>query len=286
MTCMKLSAAQQEPIIALLTRIYTEIRDIEEQYQLLAGGHDFRPRIEHFHDAIRAVSSQDPRHRETGGRLSIELLAYDLSCLRYLQSMPLSSFKPHGEVLSPGTDIVKLDKSLAIKPKRPDRQMRERVSELYQHYAVLFAALLKSYADSDFNERVEDLNQDVEEMHTVLQQMEALAAKKGSEARLTAAVAHLEEDGLRQALLQFIHKQKYKKPEELKKLAKLLKEHCSRKDKEIAAIESAHLNYVLAQLGIFEGSKDMLKKMAAQGMNLVGKFVEASIAQSRREMGR
>ncbi len=46
---MKLSPAEQESIIALLTRIYTDIRDIEEEFQLLAGGSDFRPRIEYFH---------------------------------------------------------------------------------------------------------------------------------------------------------------------------------------------------------------------------------------------
>lgn len=30
----------------------------------------------------------------------------------------------------------------------------------------------------------------------------------------------------------------------------------------------------------------MVKKLAGQGMNLVGKFVEASIAETKREMGR
>ena len=46
------------------------------------------------------------------------------------------------------------------------------------------------------------------------------------------------------------------------------------------------MNYALAQLGIFEGSKDLLKKMASQGMNLVGKFVENAMAESRKDIGR
>ena len=40
----KLSSAETESIVALLTRIYTDLHAIEEQYQLLVGGDDFRPR--------------------------------------------------------------------------------------------------------------------------------------------------------------------------------------------------------------------------------------------------
>ena len=38
---MKTSAADQQSIVQLLTRIYSDIRDIEVEYQLFAGGHDF-----------------------------------------------------------------------------------------------------------------------------------------------------------------------------------------------------------------------------------------------------
>src|SRR5437762_2136105 len=102
---MKLSSSEKDSIVGLLARIYRDIRDIEEEFSLLAGNHDFRPRIEYFHDAIRAFTSQDPAQREPGGRLSIELLAYDLSCLRYIHAMPLSPFTPHGEALSPHTEM-------------------------------------------------------------------------------------------------------------------------------------------------------------------------------------
>ncbi len=284
---MKLSPTEQDTIIALLTRIYTDIFDIETEYQLLAGDADYRPRIEHFHDAVRAFSSQEPHHQEPGGRLSIEFLAYDLSCLRFLHSMPLASFKPHSATYSPSVMPVAVrDKDLMMKAPRPTRAVKERICELYQSYSVLFAALLKPMADKDYLDRVDELNEDVKDLHKLLSQLDALAAGKGSVEKVMAAVQHLEEEGLRHELMQFFQAQKHKKKENIAKLAVFLKEHVARKDKEIAGIDAAHMNYALAQLGIFEGSKDLLKKMASQGMNLVGKFVENAMAESRRDMGR
>ncbi len=282
---MKLSASEQESLVKLLTRIYLDIRDIEEEFQLLVGGEDFRPRIEYFHDAVRTFSAQNPK----GGvseRLAVERLAYDLSCLRYLQSMPLASFRPHAPMLSPQTDMVVVESGLLVKRKRPDRGIREHLSELYRHYAVLFAGLLKPFADNDYKERTEDMNQDVQDLHVLMQRIEQLAAGKGSLEQMIAAINHLENNELRQAMLAFIQQQKHKQRDNLKKMLKFLKQHSAARDKQIAAIEKAHMEYALSQLAIFEESRDMLKKMAAQGMNLVGKFVESAMAETKREIGR
>lgn len=284
---MKLSPTEQDAVIALLTRIYTDLFAIETEYRLLAGEHDFRPRIEHFHDAVRAYSSQDAQQQQPGGRLSIECLAYDLSCLRFLQTMPLASFKPHGALYSPGMAPVPVgDRDLVMKSGRPGRQTRERICELYQHYAVLFAALLKPLADRDYLDRVEELNQDVQDLHSLLAQLEAMLSGRGAVEKVMAAVQHLEDEALRHELMQFMQAQKYRKKDNLATLMTFLKQHMAQKDKEITGIDAAHMNYVLAQLGIFEGSRDLLKKMASQGMNLVGKFVENAMAESRRDLGR
>jgi hypothetical protein len=225
---MKLSASEQKSIASLLTRIYQDILAIESEFGLLAGEGDFRPRIEHFHDAIRAFTSGDTDSK----RLSVEWLAYDLTCLRYLTSHPLASFKPHGH-LSPSTALVATPQTVPG-PRRPDRDTKERLGELYQTYAVLFAGLLKPFADRDWRDRVEEINENIERLHKI----------KDSKARVAA------------------------------------------RDKEIKAIDQAHMDYVLAQLGIFEAAKDMVKKMAASGMNLVGKFVESSLADAKRDLGR
>ena len=110
--------------------------------------------------------------------------------------------------------------------------------------------------------------------------------EKGSASQLAAAAQHLEEDELRQLLATFIQQQKHNKKEDVKKLMQFLKTHASAKDTLIAAIDAAHKEYALAQLAVYEESKDLLKKMAAQGMNLVGKFVADAMAKTQREMGR
>jgi hypothetical protein len=283
---MKLSATEQESIIALLTRIYGDIYAIELEFQLLAGDHDFRPRIDYFHDAVRAFSARDAGQPEPGERLSVELLAYDVSCLRYIQSMPLAPFRPHGVVLSPHSDMVKVDPALTVKPKRPDRALREHIAELYQSYAVLFSALLKPMADRDYKERIGDLNTEVQDINTLIQQLQGVNSGKTSVNTLVAAIQQLDEDELRHLLSTFVQQQKYNKKEDVRKLTQFLKGYSIKKDGDIDAIETAHMNYALAQLGIFEGSRDMLKKMAGQGLNLVGKFVDASMAETRRQVGR
>ena len=283
---MKLSSNDQESIVGLLTRIYTDILAIEEEFQLLIGDGDFRPRIDYFHDAIRTFTALDGQMPPADSRLSVQLLSYDLACLRYIQDMPLSSFKPHSSVQSPSTEIMTAGPGVAVQPKRPDRNVRARICELYQHYAVLFSALLKPFADNDYHERIDELNEDIKDINALASQLESMAQDKGNIEKLTAAVQHLEEEQLRQLMNLFMQHQKYKNKDELKKLIAFLKQHVKGKDKLIASIENAHMQYGLSQLGIFENSKDLLKKMAIQGTNLVGKFVEASIAETRREIGR
>lgn len=285
---MKLSQQEQEQLIALMTRIYMDLHAIEAEHNLLAGEGDYRPRIEHFHDAVRALSSGDAAHQEPGGRLCVEHLAYDLSALRFLQTMPLATLKPHGGVLSSaGTAPVAVrDGDLIVKSKRPSRQVREHICELYQHYAVLFAAMMKPLADRDYLDRVDSLNQDVKDLHALVEQLNRLAAGKGSLEQAVSAIQHLEDDALRHELMQFMRAEKHKKKDNLEKLVAFLKGHMGKLDQQIAGIDGAHMNYVMAQLGIFENSRDMLKKLAQQGMNLVGKFVQNAMAESKRDLGR
>lgn len=283
---MKISPHDQESIVTLMTRIYLDILPIEEEYQLVIGDGDFRPRIDYFHDAIRAFTAAQENPEEAVQRLNVEKLAYDLACLRYVQDMPLSSFRAQGGSQSTSTDIMTAGPGLAVPPKRPDRKIRARICELYQHYAVLFAALLKPSADEDYQERIEDLNQDIKDLNALSSQLDALAEGKDTLQTITAAAAHLEEEQLRQLLMMFLQHGKHKNKDEIKKLVAFIKQHAKGKDSQIATIETAHMNYSLNQLGIFENSKDLLKKMAQQGMNIVGKFVEASIAETRREIGR
>ena len=286
---MKQDQKTQESIVALLTRIYMDIAEIEQEFNLIVGEGDFRPRIEYFHDAIRAFSAQEAASREAGGRLAVELLAYDLSCLRYVQSVPLGTFKPQGGAFSPSTDMLRaggVGQELASLPRRPDRATRERLVELYKNYAVMFAALLKPFADADYQDRVDELNQDVQEINAIIAEIEKLSQGKGSVNTAAAIANQVENADLHRLLIAFLQEKRFKSPSDTEKLNGALKQENKKKDKQIKIIEDAHMNYALGQLGVYEESKDLLKKMAGQGVNLVGKFVEASIAETRRSMGR
>lgn len=279
---MKLSEAEQEQLVSLLTRLYQELCEIEDQHELFVDEGDFRPRIDYFHDAIRAFFSKDHTARENGGRLNVERLAYDISCLRYLQEKPLASFKPAGRNFSPKTDLVEINQLPAAKSARPDRTTRERISELYQHYAVLFAAILKPLADKDFLQRTDELNNDIKEINSVMESL-----KNGSSIQqVNEAIQHVEDPQLRGELTAFIQHGGLKDKAQINKLIQYLREHKTRRDTAIAAIDKAHMQYATGQLAVYENSKDLIKNLASKGMNLVGKFVEASISQTRREMGR
>ena len=274
---MKLSATEQEQLVQLLNKIYFDIVAIETTYQLTVGSDDFRPRVDYFHDAVRAYTAKD------FSRLAVELLTYDLQCLRYICDMPLAPFQPHAGVLSPHKDLLtKQPGALVAKAARPDRETKERLVELYQYYAILFSALLKPAAESDVKDRTDIYHQDIATIQALLAQMEATASAD----KIIHTANHVEDEILRAQLQHFLQTGKHKKPEEVKKLTQSLKSASKKKKETITQVEDQHMRYGLAQLSIYENGRDVVKKMATQGMNLVGKFVENAIAETKREIGR
>lgn len=276
---MTIHSKDSEAIVALLNRIYLDIVEIEQRYKLFAGCGDMRPRIDFFHDAVRAFTAGDMNDK----RLNVELLSYDLRCLRYIQQMPLSPFREGGETFSPTHEIMTTQGDLMASDSRPDRKIKSQIADLYQNYAVMFSALLKPAADHDYKERIDELNNEVHDIQTITQQFENKTINTTTVARLAQ---QLEQAELRIILVKFLQEDKHKNKDDVKKLVGHLKNLIKQKDKTIKDIENAHLRFASAQLAVFEESKDMLKKLATQGMNIVGKFVENSVANTKRQMGR
>jgi hypothetical protein len=277
--------AQAQGIVTLLLRLYEEIRVLEIEFGLCVGPRDFRPRIEYFHDAVRALSAGDAQAREAGGRLSVEFLAYDLSCLRYLQSMPLAPLTPGHRHLSPATGLTTLaSQAVAAHAKKPGKMEKQRMSELYRQYGVLFSALFKPVADEDYRDRVEEMQAQAEEIAAVLQQVESLGQGKGSEQSVRASAAHCEDKETRALAEGVLSKQSYKKTNALTSAIKGLKNRLNRADQGIAGLEASHMQYGTAQLALFEAGKDLVKQLAGKGVNLAGQFVQA--AQTHGPQGR
>lgn len=65
------------------------------------------------------------------------------------------------------------------------------------------------------------------------------------------------------------------------------KDQIKKLDKQIAALEGAHMDFSTAQLGLYEEGKDVVKQLAADGLNLAGQFVaNASAKDNSRGRGR
>lgn len=57
-------------------------------------------------------------------------------------------------------------------------------------------------------------------------------------------------------------------------------------DKQIKTVEQAHFAFATAQLAIYENAKEVVKKMAVNGLNIVGNFVENAVREATRGAGR
>lgn len=246
-------------IIDILNRLHHDIRALELAQGLLFSNNDMRPRIEYFHDAVRALTSGPP------ARLSVEKLSYDVEGLRYLQAHPLGSLHARatpapGRQLHPG--------STQLGPTGlPPRELKARLSELYQQYGVLFASLLRPNADNDFHDRAEDLNDRVAQLH-------ATSNARGNRALMDSAL-HIADAALRAQVLHLLQSGK------TKEALALMKDAATRTDTDLKTLDNAHSRYAMAQLGLYEAGKDVLKKLAGNGMNLAGRFVESAMASAK-----
>lgn len=269
---MKANHAQQQALITLLNRIYEDIRAIESDWDLRGENNDFRPRIEYFHDAVRAMTSGD----HSGNRLSVEFLAYDISMLRHIQANPM--VRPKSKMpLSPKTDVMLPAK--VSRDAKPDRAIKQQLAELYTNYSVLFVALLSDAADRNYYSRVEENNTEVAEIATL---ENAVKSKKDSTIDIEALAEQYIDDPdlLNKILAQFGSAKKKRLP--ATEAQRKLKEMMQQSDKNIKTVEQAHFTYVTAQLAVYESARDVVKKMAVQGMNIVGQFVESAVAEAAR----
>lgn len=274
---MRASPQQQQALASVLTKLCDEICAIEAPRGLTAGEGDFRPRIEYFHDAVRALTSGMVDPYASTGRLSVEHLAYDMSRLRQIEAAPLVQARA-GSTLSPRTEVATVQDAAAGRAN--DRETRARLSELYGNYAVMFAALLCEPADRNYQSRVDDLNAGVEELSEVEALLKDMTQGKPPEASATSVVEQMQDPVLRAEINKLIHDKKARSQTALQGARHKVKTAMAKNDKEIERIEKAHFTYVTGQLAVYENAKDTLKKLAGQGMNLAGQFVQSAISEA------
>lgn len=264
----------KDALLPLINELCDRIRVLEPDQNLWAGPGDFRPRIELFHDAIRAlVAGHSPY--ETKGRLTLERLAWDIDTLRAIQANPLLKL-PGTERLSPSTAV-------AIRRSPGDerhyqRTIRGELQELYKNYTVLFVAMLAETADMNHKARMEEQDMLVE----------ALAAvERGVKGKTSAnlhkvAEAEIDDTILCEDVKVMLPKGTLAGSDALK----AAKAAHAKIDKLQNQLDKLHLSWLTGQLAMYEESREMVQQFMRAGLNLAGKFVQETMMPQGRGSGR
>jgi hypothetical protein len=273
------SADAKHALLPIMSGQYQRIEALEAPWGIRLHEGDQRPRIEHFHDAVRALTGGTASLYEKNSRLSIEHLAYDISQLRIAQQEPLGRINAlHGASVSDALAVAN-PPSVQQRQRGPDRAQRAELAQLYKDYTVLFAALFAEIADINYQSRIEEVDQAVEELAMVEKIVTQLADGKCTQQQAMAMLEQISNDSLREKAQQAISRTSIRH-REAEVIIAGLRGMLSQCDMEKRVIESSHLNYVTARLAVYEASKDTVKRLAAQGLNLAGKYVEAALTQT------
>lgn len=281
---MAIGSAEQGAIIELMHGKYQQLAAIEGEWGIRLSEGDMRPRIEHFHDAVRALTSGSDDVYAKNSRLSVEALAYDLSLLRGIPDRPVGYINKSTE-RSFSTAVVKQNEAGAGVPKMPPQAVRAEIAQLYRDYTVFFAALFAEVADRNYKSRIDAIDGSVADVGLIEQILEQLLTGKMSNQQAMTEMMHVERDDLRERIQAMLARKVLSGSEKQAALSML-----SQIERGLATekkqVEQSHLNYATGQLAVYEESKDTVKRLASQGLNLAGKFLENAMQAAGRGQGR
>jgi hypothetical protein len=275
---MAFDGAEQAAIIELMHGKYGQLLAIESEWGIRLHEGDWRPRIEHFHDAVRALTSGSDDMYAKNSRLSVENLAYDLGQLRHIQDKPIGLINKVTEK-SAGTQVVKQGDAGATTPRMPPQAVRGQIVALYRDYMVFFAALFAQVADINFQARTETIDSSVTDLDRIeqtmkqLMTMKQLISGKMTAAQAMAEMMHVERDDLRERIQAMLAKKALSAREKQEALA-LITQIEKGLNEEKKKLDKSHLSYATGQLAVYEEAKETIKRMNQMGLNLAGKFVE------------
>ena len=274
---------EQDAILTLMQGKYEHILPIEAEWGIRFVEGDMRPRIEHFHDAVRALTS-GANIFDKASRLSVEHLAYDLSQLRQIQSRPVGQVNRTSDK-STGDALVTLDARGKAPPRLPPQSVRQELVQHYRDYTVFFAALFAPVADRNFKAREDEIEGNLVDLSLVEEVVEALASGQMEVSTALKELDHVEQDDLRERIQKLLMSRKLSAREKQEAQAMVAAIGKNLKS-ERKRVDTAHTNYLTAQLAVYEESRDMIKKLAGAGMNLAGKFLETAVRNAGQGRGR
>lgn len=263
----------KDTLIPLINEVYERIRMIEAEQGLWAGANDFRPRIDLFHDAIRAYTAGHSPYEENG-RLTLERLAWDIEMLRALQASPLTQL--------PGAQKQSPQQAVAI--RRPqanagqdNRAIRNELAGYYKNYAVFFVAILAETADMNHKARMEERDNQVE----ALAGLDQAVAGKSSVNLKKVTQSQIPDQFLRESIDAMLPNGTLAGTD----AKKSVKQAQSVLDKQQAQLEKLHMTWLSGQLAMYEESKEVVQQLLRSGLNMAGKFLQDAMSQGGRGAG-
>ncbi len=178
-----------------------------------------------------------------------------------------------------------LDTSRHI-PERHWQQMGSEAAELadaYDRYTVMFAAMTADTVDYHYKALLDDLDQQVIDVAALIREIEALerGGNKLELHQLERMVRELENEELKRRLLELLEKYKADTSGNATLNAtEAANQVMDEVDQQIDKLEQAHFDFLATQFTVYEESQDVVRKLAGQGLNIAGKFVEAAAAMA------
>ncbi|MCH2547331.1 MAG: hypothetical protein MK052_06965 [Alphaproteobacteria bacterium] len=282
-------SGKREALTKVMNATYNALRSIEVSHGLRVGGSDFRPRIEYFHDAVRVLSHRPEDMYLPHTRLSVEHLAYDMSCLRYLQSKPLIMLEqeaPHAKTRNAPKALPRLEpppgsvEEPVEAPKPVPPAIKAEIIEHYRSYSVMYAALFAESADINFQTRQNENDAAVTQMAQVEQMLKMVEQGQMKLAQVEQAINQIENAQIRNNLLVMLNKRSMKKKDKTTHMAMLLQQQMQGMDHNTQSMDKAHMNFLSGQMMMFQDAKDLVRKLSGQGMSMAGQFLETALGQS------
>lgn len=280
---------KRDALTQIMNATYHDIRAVEMEFGLHVGDGDYRPRIEYFHDAVRVLSHQPEQMYLPRTRLSVEHLAYDLSCLRYIQERPLAKLNhdapdPKMRAAPAGTkQLAPPPGSIAEpvrKPKAVPPTIRATLAEQYRTYTVMYTALFAESADVNFHTRLTENDTGVEDLAQIQQMLAMLEQDAIAPERVEEAIQHIENAQLREELMALLHNRSMKKRQKMEMLQQRLQQQMQGLDMDSKAMDKAHMRFLTGQMVVFHDAKDIVRKLASQGLGLAGQFLANAMEQA------
>ncbi|MBN8530518.1 MAG: hypothetical protein J0L97_01465 [Alphaproteobacteria bacterium] len=169
-------------------------------------------------------------------------------------------------------------------PHLPDEA--RMLAKLYEKYALLFAAATAEPVDRDYKDKKEEMDGTVADIALLIEIAQEMSGQKFDEAMIDDLAAYCESDkGYEEILAVLLHRlaQERKKKQDALTMGAVVQslEGLNKTvEGQAANLEQAHFSFLSNQLSVYEASKDLVKKLAQQGLNLAGRFVQSETTRT------